>query len=330
MIIVLKPGRQSSVQDMGRVGYRHLGVGLSGAMDRLSLAVGNVLVGNPPDAAGLELVFPPVRLRFESACAIALTGADCPALLGQAPVGSGRRIAVGAGQTLHLAAARDGIRAYLCVSGGIDVPPVLGSRSTDLQARLGGVGGRALRQGDELAIAPRSDPATRNEAQRNDADPIAAKPFAALLPEMKGVLRITPGPEFDEFDAAARTALLQSAWTVTPQSNRMGCRLLGETLRRSTARQLNSHAVFPGLIQVPPGGAPIVLMAEAQTTGGYPRIASVIDADLWRLAQVPPGGKISFELATRAQAQQAWQKQQRYLRLLQEGLNDHRSERRSR
>jgi biotin-dependent carboxylase-like uncharacterized protein len=333
MITMLKPGPQASVQDLGRPGLRHLGVGLSGAMDRLSLAVGNCIVGNPPDAAGLELAMPPAQIRFGSACAIALTGADCAARLDRVPVGCGRRIAVRPGQTLHLAAAQSGIRAYVCISGGIDVPAVLGSRSTDLQAGLGGLEGRMLRAGDTLAVI---GPPARHEAiaatpaqnlepahLRSGAATDLPTSVAVRLPELAGVIRVLAGPEFDEFEASARAALVQLRWIVSPQSNRMGYRLQGAALQRRTARQLNSHAVFPGVIQVPSGGAPIVLMADAQATGGYPRIATVIAADLWRLAQTRPGNTIAFELVTRTQAHQAWQKQQTYLRRLQEGLNAH-------
>lgn len=336
---MLKPGLQASIQDLGRPGYRHLGVGLSGAMDRLSLAIGNAIVGNRPDAAGLELTLPPVRLRFESACTIALTGADCPALLDQVPLGLGRRIAVAAGQTLQLAKARVGMRAYLCISGGIDVPPILGSRSTDLQAHLGGLAGRALRAGDRLRLGsapltPRAvlrpnDSADGKAERRPDDNPSTASPVAVRLPQMTGAIRIMAGPEFADFDATAHDALVQTHWTVAPQSNRMGYRLLGATLGRGTAQELNSHAVYPGLIQVPPGGAPIVLMADAQATGGYPRIACVIAADQWRLAQASPGATIGFERVTRAQALLAWQKQRKYLALLREGLDANRSECRS-
>ena len=166
--------------------------------------------------------------------------------------------------------------------------------------------------------------------RQSGADRGIEMPVAARLPQFEGAIRVMPGPEFDEFDAPARDALVRSVWTMAPQSNRTGCRLLGVALQRLDARQLNSHAVFPGLIQVPPGGAPIVLMADAPATGGYPRIATVIAADLWRLAQVRPGGTIGFELASRAQAQGAWQEQQNYLGRLQEGLDAHRSQCRSR
>ena len=326
MITVLQPGMQASVQDHGRPGLRHLGVGLSGALDRLSLSIGNALVGNPPGAAGLELTLPPAQLRFESDCLVALTGADCPAQLDGSSVGAGRAIAVGAGQTLRLGEARAGARAYLCVSGGIDVAPVLGSRSTDLQAHIGGLEGRALRKGDRLAVGPAGLPASQ-AALRANGYAGAAPPAVVRLPQPGGAIRVLPGPEFEEFDGAAREAFLQTAWTVAPQSNRMGFRLQGPALTRANSRDMNSHAVFPGFVQVPPGGAPIVLMADAQATGGYPRIATVIAADLWRVAQVRPGGAVTFELAGREQAQGASQRQRRYLSRLQDGLDAHRSQR---
>jgi len=328
VITVLQPGMLASIQDQGRPGLRHLGVGRSGALDGLSLSIGNALVGNPPGAAGLELTLPPAQFRFESACLVALTGAHCPAQLDGSSVGAGRAIAVGAGQTLRLGEARAGARAYLCVAGGIDVAPVLGSRSTDLQAHIGGLEGRALRKGDRLAVGPAGQPIAR-ESPRAHGDAAGAPPAVVRLPDPGGAIRVLPGPEFDEFADLAREAFLRSVWTVAPQSNRMGFRLQGPALGRTNSRDLNSHAVFPGLVQVPPGGAPILLMADAQATGGYPRIASVIAADLWRVAQVRPGGAVSFELASREQAQGASQRQYRYLSRMQDGLDAHRSQRRS-
>jgi 5-oxoprolinase (ATP-hydrolysing) subunit C len=309
MMTILKAAVQSSVQDLGRHGFHHLGVGASGAMDRLSLVIGNYLVGNACDAAGLELCMPPARIRLDAACAIALTGADCSARLDDTAVDVGRRVLVEAGQTLDLSAAHAGIRAYLCLSGGIDVPQVLGSRSTDLQAGMGGLEGRVLRRGDVLQLTPSAIP------ERAAA--------GVLLPRMGNSIRILPGPEFDGFAPEARDALLKASWTVTAQSNRMGYRLAGPALIRKEGEELKSHAVFPGVIQVPHGGAPIVLMAEAQVTGGYPKIAAVIAADQWRLAQIPPGGPIQFAACTRAQALLAWQKQQYYLQRMQRGLHAH-------
>lgn len=309
MISILKPAVQTTVQDLGRHGFRHLGVGGSGAMDRLSLMIGNYLVGNAEDAAGLELCMPPARIRLDANCVIALTGADCSARLDNMPVGIGRRVVVEAGQTLDLSAARTGIRAYLCISGGIDVPLVMGSRSTDLQAGMGGLDGRLIRRGDLLRISPSA---------------ISYRPPAGvLLPQMASLIRVIAGPEFDRFEPQSRDLLFNESWKVTTQSNRMGYRLEGPALVRQDTEELKSHAVFPGVIQVPTGGAPIVLMADAQVTGGYPRIACVIAADLWRLAQISPGTSIRFELWTRAGALLALQKQHGYLQRMQRSLHAH-------
>ncbi|HEX2789008.1 MAG TPA: biotin-dependent carboxyltransferase family protein [Steroidobacteraceae bacterium] len=306
MISILKPAVQTTVQDLGRHGFRHLGVGAAGAMDRLSLMIGNYLVGNAQGAAGLELCMPPARIRLDVDCAIAVTGADCSARLDHSPVTVGRRVVAEAGQTLDLSAARSGIRAYLCISGGIDVPQVLGSRSTDLQAGMGGLDGRLIRRGDVLQTLPSTIP--------------SRAPAAVLLPQMGSSIRVMPGPESDGFAPDWRDGLLKASWKVTNQSNRMGYRLQGPALVRRATGELRSHAVFPGVIQVPPGGAPIVLMADAQATGGYPRIASVIAADQWRLAQIAPGTSIQFELCTRAQALLALTKQHDYLQQMQRSL----------
>jgi biotin-dependent carboxylase-like uncharacterized protein len=299
MISFLKPALQTTVQDLGRRGYRHLGVGLCGAMDSLSLTIGNYLVGNAADAAGVEFCMPPARLRFDARCAAALTGADCSALLDGAPVPLGRRVLIEAGQILDLEAPRSGFRAYLCVTGGIDVPLVMGSRSTDLQAAMGGLDGRLIRRGDVLKIMA----AKVSQESRN----------GVLLPPLGAEFRVMPGPEFESFEAESRDLLFSADWKVTNQSNRMGYRLEGPALVRRDAYELKSHAVFPGFIQVPPGGAPIVLMADAQATGGYPRIATVIGADQWRLAQVAPGASIRFARLGREEALLSLQRQRRYL-----------------
>jgi biotin-dependent carboxylase-like uncharacterized protein len=307
MIEILKPALQTTVQDLGRRGFRHLGVGLCGAMDRLSLTIGNYLVGNAADSAGLECCMPPARLRFDVQCAMALTGADCSARLDGVPVAPGVRLAVEAGQILDLAAPISGFRAYVCVSGGIDVPLVMGSRSTDLQAAWGGFDGRLIRRGDRLRIMA--------------ADLPWGSGIGVLLPLLDHVLRVMPGPEFDGFAAESRDRFFTSPWKVTNQSNRMGYRLDGPALAGHHAEELKSHAVFPGLVQVPAGGAPIVLMVDAQATGGYPRFATVIAADLWRLAQIAPGTTIRFAPASRAEALIALRRQRRYLQRLHGSLH---------
>lgn len=294
MLEILRPGVQSTVQDLGRCGLRHLGIAQNGALDAPALRLGNRLLGNAADSAGLEIALGPVALRFGRDGWFALTGADFQATLDGHPVWSGWRTPCRQGQVLQLNGSRDGMRAYLCVDGGIDVPLVLGARATDLKAGYGGYQGRALQAGDLLPQGP--------------ARPLCGRLGARLRP-WQPVLRALPGPEYAQFDAASQAAFWEQAWTVSPQSNRMGYRLQGSALQRHDPRELLSHAVLPGVVQLPPGGQPIVLLADAQTTGGYPRLAVVIEADLWLLAQARPGSQLRFQrcdLATAAAAREAW------------------------
>lgn len=298
MLEVIRPGLQSTVQDLGRPGVRHLGIALGGALDREALILANRLVGNPAGAAGIELVLGAAEFGFLRDGWLALTGADCAATLDGEAVWHGWRWRVRRGQRLRLSAPRHGMRTYLALDGGVAVSQVMGSRATELQAGFGGHQGRALRAGDRLPLgAPLS----------HDG------PLGAWLRESDASLRVLPGPEFDEFEPAAVAALWQGEWRLNPASNRMGIRLDGPTLVRSRGRELASHGVLPGVIQVPPGGQPIVLLADAQTTGGYPRIGCVIEADLWKLAQLRPGARLRFSPVTREQALAARHEWQRHL-----------------
>jgi biotin-dependent carboxylase-like uncharacterized protein len=280
MIEVLRAGPLTTVQDLGRQAWRDRGLSLCGALDDVALQAGNLLLGNPADAAALEFTLGAATLHFHADGWIALTGTDADAQLDGRPLRPGWRCAVRAGQQLKLAAPRERMRSYVCVSGGIAVPPVLGSRSTDLKAGFGGLDGRALRDGDRLPLgAP-----TR----------LPSRPAGLRLPDWTPTVRVLPGPEYAEFDTASRDALLATGWTVTPASNRMGYRLAGPALRRERGDELPSHGVLPGVVQVPPSGQPIVLLADAQTTGGYPKIAVVIRADLWKLAQLRLGATLRF------------------------------------
>ncbi|PMS37718.1 biotin-dependent carboxylase-like uncharacterized protein [Trinickia symbiotica] len=329
MIEVLRAGAISSVQDLGRHGYRHLGIAAAGALDTLALEVGNRLVGNIPSAAAIEVTVGPTALRFTEATRIAVTGAEFGATLDDAPVPAWWSVPVRAGQALVLHGARRGMRGYVCVRGGIDVLPMLGSRSTDLGAQFGGIGGRSLREGDRLAVGA-------TVAGGGAAVPIDAPPVGVKAPEWcrfaqvghdrvrrgkhatgaePGVpIRVLRGPEYDSFANSAHEALWSEEWRVTPQSNRMGYRLSGPQLVRESPGELASHAVLPGTIQVPPNGQPIVLMSDAQTTGGYPRIGAVIRADLWRLAQVRLNGTIRFVPSTTEEARFALGEENAYLR----------------
>ncbi|RQO52892.1 allophanate hydrolase [Variovorax sp. KBW07] len=323
MILVSKPGLLASVQDLGRHGHRQLGICPGGALDVLALTLANRLVGNPDGAAGLELTMGGCELRFEADTRIALTGDDFSAMLDGVPLWPCWSVPVAAGQTLKLTGAnasgrkKAGLRSWLAVAGGIDVPPILGSRSTDLKASFGGHEGRALRKGDRLALG----------TSRLDAAQRTRRPFGLREPDWGReeddgaiALRVLPGPEFEQFTLAARDLLWGEHWRITPQSNRMGSRLAGAELKRKRGGDMLSSGVIPGTIQVPPSGLPIILMGDAQTTGGYPRIGVVIRADLWKLAQAPLNGKLRLVQVDMAQALAAWAGQQRYLSQVAQGL----------
>lgn len=334
MIELIRAGLFSSVQDLGRTGHRHTGVTRSGALDTVALRVANRLVGNPEGAAGIEFtVGQPVQLRFIQATRIALTGADCAATLDGQPIHAWWSQPVAAGQVLSLGVPSRGMRAYLGVAGGIGVPLVLGSRSTDLKSGFGGHDGRALRDGDHLP----PDVAAAETAAATvpiDAPPFGVKPpgwcrFAQVRPARRVAsqmasqmasriardhprsgaeaqwVRVLRGPEYARFTHAAHDALWNAEWTVTPASNRMGYRLGGPALARESGGELLSHAVLPGTLQVPPGGQPILLMSDAQTAGGYPKLAMVITADLWHLAQTRLNAPLRFVECSHADARQA-------------------------
>jgi biotin-dependent carboxylase-like uncharacterized protein len=288
MIELLRAGPLTTVQDLGRTLWRDRGISRCGALDDVALMQANLLVGNEAGAAGIEFTLGPALLRFAADGCFAFTGTDADATLDGRPVRPGWREPVRAGQMLKLAAPRDRMRTVLAVGGGIDVAPALGSRSTDLKAGFGGFEGRALRDGDALPWRPPAGAPARRVGLR-------APPWAACV-------RVLPGPEHDEFSPPARDAFWSADWTLTPQSNRMGFRFAGPVLDRVATGDLPSHGVLPGVIQVPPSGQPIVLLADAQTTGGYPKIGVVIAADLWKLAQLRLGAPLRFVRCTRDEA----------------------------
>jgi biotin-dependent carboxylase-like uncharacterized protein len=321
-VTVLRPGMMASVQDMGRHGHRHLGICPGGALDTLALALANRLVGNADGAAGLELTMGACELRFETATRIAIAGDDFDACLDGVALWPCWSVPVMPGQILKLGRAnrsnaKNGLRTWLAVAGGIDVPEILGSRSTDLKAGFGGHEGRALKAGDQLMLGL---PAL-NAAQ------LAQRPFGLRMPawsfdpnDKAIVLRVMPGPEFEQFTIASRDLLWREPWRITPQSNRMGSRLEGPELKRKRSADMLSSAVIPGTIQVPPSGQPIILMGDAQTTGGYPRIGVVVRADLWKLAQAPLNGRLRLRQVDAAEALAAWDGQRRYLSQVAQGL----------
>ncbi|CAH5740269.1 KipI antagonist [Klebsiella oxytoca] len=308
MLKIIRAGMYTSVQDGGREGLRQLGISRCGAMDKPALVTANLLVGNGANAAALEITLGQVDIQFERSGWFALTGAACEAKLDGEPVWVGWRTAVKAGQHLVLKNPQHGVRSYLAVAGGIAVPKVLGSRSTDLKVGIGGLEGRRLQDGDRLKLG-------KSDKQFRGPRGVKQLPIGNRI-------RALPGPEYQEFDSVSQDAFWRSPWRLSPQSNRMGYRLQGQPLKRMTDREMLSHGLLPGVAQVPHNGQPIVLMNDAQTTGGYPRIATIIEADMYQLAQIPLGQPIHFVPCSLEEALKARADRQRYFEQLAWRLND--------
>lgn len=285
VIHVQAPGLLTTVQDLGREGFGPMGVSPSGAADAISLRIGNRLVGNAEGAAGLEMTLLGGRFVVWEDAVFALTGSEFGARLGGAPVPLWTSFPAKARETLRVGPTQSGARCYLCVKGGIEVKPFLGSGSTHLLSGLGGHGGRALREGDLLKMGPAKG-RFRNRTLNGEA-------WARLAPQK--VLRVTPGPQSDWFPESAQKVFYESTYRVAEESNRMGIRLQGAAISATSGGEMISEGVALGAVQVPEGGLPIILFVEQQTTGGYPKIANVIAADLHSLGQLRPRDEIRFE-----------------------------------
>ena len=305
MIEILSRTLLSSVQDLGRDGYLHYGVGTSGAMDRVALAAGNILLGNPENSAAIEIQMFPFEVRFLQDIAFALTGADAAAELDGRPIPPWWTLQAKKDQVLKLTPTKRGARCYLALAGGIDVPLVLGSRSTQFRGNFGGFCGRNLQRGDVLgAIAP----AERSEVlEYFPAAGFGVEPpeFALPLGDPESIAQVTrtfvrvlPAAEYDCYEAASLESFWSKDWTITTQSDRYGYRLEGEVLTPRQKLEQRSHGIVPGVIQVPPSGQPIIQLRDAQPSGGYPKIGTVIEADLWRLAQAKLCTQLRFVQAT--------------------------------
>jgi len=292
-IHVARPGLLSTVQDLGRHGEQHLGVCPGGAMDPVALALANALVGNPVHAAALEITIIGPELRFEQVTLVALCGAEFHGGLPR-----NRPVLLAPGTRLSIGRVARGARAYLAVAGGIDVAPVLGSRSTFLPGRFGGLEGRALRRGDVLPLL--EDVAELSQERFgalkiSDGRSVRWSTPPQTVPDREPILiHAIEGQHFAGFDAASQRAFFDAVWRIAPESNRMGFRLVGPVLARANGDEILSGPTALGTVQVPASGAPIALMADHQTTGGYPRIAEIAYADVPRLAQLAPGGTVHF------------------------------------
>ncbi|MCJ8140874.1 biotin-dependent carboxyltransferase family protein [Falsirhodobacter halotolerans] len=290
MIEVVTPGPMLTVQDAGRFGLRHAGISSAGPMDRPAHALANVLVGNAPTAAALEFAGFGGTFRAHVACRIAV-GGTVPLRIDGADMDPARAHRLEAGSTLTLGPMPDAVWGYLAVSGGIDVPPVLGSRSTHLRT---GVGGGTLRAGQHLPLGP-FDPRA----------PCLA-PFRPLPDRAGRVIRAVPGPQSDLFAPDVVARFFAQTFTVAPARDRMAMTLAGDPLPARHGHDIVSDGTVAGSVQIPGSGQPLVLMAESQTTGGYPKMATVIGADLPRLAQLPTGATFRFAPVTRDAAEDIW------------------------
>ena len=290
MIRVRQPGLLTTVQDLGRPGLAHLGVPAAGAADRRAFGLANRLVGNPPGAAALEVTLAGPELELEAGGWVALTGGRVAADLDGRPVPMDVAVRVAAGQVLRVGPVAAGLRAYLAVRGGIDVPAVLGSRSTDT---LAPVGPARLEAGARLPVGDQTD----------------GQPFQQVAPtapvDPEPVLRVVRGPRDDAFTGQALRTLIGVAWTVTSSSDRTGVRLDGPALERRRKLELRSEGMVEGSLQVPPDGHPILFLANHPTTGGYPVIAVVVGHDLPLAAQARPGTSLRFRFVPLEGARQA-------------------------
>ena len=319
---VLSPGFLTTVQDQGRTGSRGIGVSTGGALDAHALRTANLLVGNDPAAAGLEITLGGFRARFEDQRAIAWCGGDFQVRIADVTFAAGRAAAVRAGDEIEVRGAEVGCRAWLAISGGIDVPRLLGSRSTDLRAQFGGLGGRALEPDDviELEPMPAAAESMMVALQKDRVASWSAPAEWARTSNARPVLRLVRGTEWPSFEPVSRAALWRETFTVTPQADRMGVRLEGARLHYNGA-ELLSEAVTAGTIQVPPSGEPIILLPDCQTIGGYPKLAHVITVDLPIAAQLRPGDEMRFREVSLADAHRLLFERERDFELFRVGLS---------
>jgi antagonist of KipI len=307
---VITAGMLTTIQDRGRWGWQDRGVPVAGPMDPYSHRLANLLAGNEPDAATLEVTLVGPEVEFDDERIAAVTGADFEVAVDSRATPLDAPFAVGAGSVLRFGNHRRGARAYLAIAGGIAVPPLLDSRSTHIPSGMGGFGGRALRAGDRVPLGK------VGSAPRRAAASTVPVPS---LPDGQATVRVLPGPQLDRFTPDALDALQSAPFVVGAASNRMGFRLQGPTLRHAGAAEMLSDATPFGALQVAASGQPILLMADRQTTGGYPSVATVISADIALAGQLAPGDLISFVVSTLPEAMGALVAQEQTLMAFESG-----------
>ena len=309
-LIVENAGFFTTVQDMGRFGYQQFGVPVSGAMDKYALQVANMLVGNSRGEAALEITLPGFAARFSKSCQIAVTGADLGAVLGERPLSPWQAVTVKEGELLSFNTLKGGTRSYLAVAGGFALPEVMGSKSTYVRGRIGGLEGRQLQEGDELEI--KGDPFYARPPLL-DTPPAYKREYASEV-----TVRCVPGPQDDFFLPAEVEKFFSFQYTVTQQSDRMGYRLDGPVVKHKQDYNIITEGLTLGAVQMIGEGKPIVMMADHQSAGGYTKIAHVINVDMHFLAQMKPGDKVSFQKIGVEEAQELLRQQEEKLQQLEE------------
>ncbi|MDU2240893.1 MAG: biotin-dependent carboxyltransferase family protein [Paenibacillus sp.] len=328
-LLIEKPGLLTTVQDLGRFGVQKYGVIVGGAMDAFALRIANLLVGNAEEEAGLEITLLGPVIRFEQTALISLCGGDLSPKLNGVPIPLWRTVLAPKGSMLTFGPIQLGCRAYLAVGGGIDVPVRMNSRSTYLRAGIGGYEGRALVAGDRLTLGDMTQRGSHllgllaREASKEYGAVSRWAVFPEMLPKYAAnpIVQLIPGEEYDLFQVQSQQILWQEEFAVLPQSDRMGYRFKGRELQMNPSKEMISSAVTMGTVQVPPDGNPIILMADRQTTGGYPKIAQVASVDLPLLAQTNLGARVRFREVTLQEAQRQWIERENAIQTLRKGLD---------
>ena len=312
-IQIINGGFLTTVQDMGRYGYQETGMSVSGVMDTRAASLANILVGNDTNEAVIEITMMGPTMKFTEDEIIAVTGGDLGAKIDGKPVERYRAVLVKAGQTLSFMGMYGGSRAYIAFAGGLDIPLVMGSRSTNMKAGIGGYQGRKLAKDDVIAFrSPGAEP-------KNIGNRYTSPEF---MPRAEYTLRVLLGPQDDAFTESGIQTFLSGVYTLTPEFDRMGCRLEGEVIEHIKDGNIISDGIAFGAIQVPSAGKPIIMLADRQTTGGYTKIANVITADFRILGQLKAGDKVRFEKVSIREAQEALLAQRASMRTLRNALDN--------